>query len=352
MAIKIISNELPFMMSWDEYCYKAGGETNLLQSRYWATVNKDLNKTSSYLSIVEKGNKVMGQALFLKHWLSFRNHIFVNAPFSSIVCSDGPIIIDSEQNVGILESMIRSGLTIARRSFSRDITFIPSHTSTFMSGEAVSSIYKSYGFRVKKWGTYLIDLKQTEDALFMSFKGSARKSVKKCRKLGLRVVKMKSYDEFRKIYWNAYKESEMAFGRKVKPCSEILWKEDKKKYYHYYIVEDSENNILSCLGMYCFNGVATEIASAISPMAYAKKIPAQDLIHWEMMLAAKAIGCRAFDLAGVNPTPENQKELGIRRFKEKWGGAYVEYNIYTRDFMPWLSKGIYTLSRLKRRLIF
>ena len=41
-------------------------------------------------------------------------------------------------------------------------------------------------------------------------------------------------------------------------------------------------------------------------------------------------GCTLFDLAGVAPEPANQKEAGIRRFKEKWGGKYVEYSRFEK----------------------
>jgi lipid II:glycine glycyltransferase (peptidoglycan interpeptide bridge formation enzyme) len=83
--------------------------------------------------------------------------------------------------------------------------------------------------------------------------------------------------------------------------------------------------------MYMFNGVATEIASALSPQAFTQKIPAQDILHWEMLLEAKKAGCHTFDMAGVNPNSSNPKEAGIRRFKEKWGGRYVEYQTFEKQ---------------------
>lgn len=88
--------------------------------------------------------------------------------------------------------------------------------------------------------------------------------------------------------------------------------------------------------MYIFNGVATEIASGTMPLAYELKLPAQDLLHWEMMLEAKRLGAHTFDLAGVAPLPRNSKEEGIRRFKEKWGGRYVEYYTYRKGLIPFL----------------
>ena len=116
------------------------------------------------------------------------------------------------------------------------------------------------------------------------------------------------------------------------------------------VVNDSDI-VLACLGMYIFNGVATEFASSISALAYEKKIPVQDILHWEMMLEAKRMGCHTFDMAGVNPSPQTPKEKGIRQFKEKWGGRYVEYNIYHKDMMLWLNKGVRIIKSLVKRLL-
>ena len=47
-------------------------------------------------------------------------------------------------------------------------------------------------------------------------------------------------------------------------------------------------------------------------------------MKWAVLEWGHDQGLRTFDLAGVNPAPEG-KEVGIRQFKEKWGGTYREY---------------------------
>jgi lipid II:glycine glycyltransferase (peptidoglycan interpeptide bridge formation enzyme) len=97
--------------------------------------------------------------------------------------------------------------------------------------------------------------------------------------------------------------------------------------------------------MYVFNGVATETASALTAHAYSQKIPAQDLLHWEMMLEAKRMGCHTFNLAGVSPNPIDPKSEGIRRFKEKWGGTFFEYTRFERT----RGGGLASLRRVLRK---
>ncbi len=36
-------------------------------------------------------------------------------------------------------------------------------------------------------------------------------------------------------------------------------------------------------------------------------------------------------MAGINPAPDDPKEAGIKRFKEKWGGRKVAFGIFTRE---------------------
>ena len=40
---------------------------------------------------------------------------------------------------------------------------------------------------------------------------------------------------------------------------------------------------------------------------------------------------KIYDFAGVAPHPANSKESGIRNYKEKWGGDYIEYGIWGKS---------------------
>lgn len=118
------------------------------------------------------------------------------------------------------------------------------------------------------------------------------------------------------------------------------------------IAYDKKQTTMAVLGMLIFNGVAREIASAIIPEAYKQKIPAQDLLHWELLLEAKRLKCHTFDLAGVSPNPVSPKEKGIRRFKEKWGGQYIEYYTYKKNIIPFSDKFIKLSTMLSRNIRF
>jgi hypothetical protein len=321
--------------NWDELIKSAENEANICQSGYWARVIKILNKATPYFfQLKDRGDSVLAQALVFKRYSYDREKQRRIFPLPYIECLDGPAVFEPSRVEACTQLILNKLIRLARRTFATHINIASSHTSRYAFDEKIANIYRQFGFKVKKWATYLVDLKKDEEELFRQLKHAARKCVKKCQREGLKVVEVRSYKEFEQRYWLPYVQAEEYFGRKASPANPVTWQEDKKRRYHYYIVEDGNSRTLAALGMYIFNGIATEIASGTMPLAYELKIPAQDLLHWEMMLEAKRLGAHTFDLAGVAPLPRNSKEEGIRRFKEKWGGRYVEYYTYRKGLMP------------------
>jgi lipid II:glycine glycyltransferase (peptidoglycan interpeptide bridge formation enzyme) len=341
----MVSNKVP--IGWDEGLRKREIDVGICQSRYWAEVIRILDKaTPYYFQIKDSGDSVLAQALILKRYRYDRDRQRRLFPLPYIECLDGPVIFDHARSVESTQLILRHVLRVAKRNLTTHIHLIPSHVSRYASDEKMANVYQEFGFEAKKWGTYLVDLKKDEEELFKLIMHSARKCIKKCQREGLKVIAIKSYEEFEERYWQPYVKAEAYFGRKANLARKDIWGEDKDNYYHYYIVEDKQGETVAVLGMYIFNGVATEIASSIMPQAYEQKIPAQDLIHWEMMLEAKRLGAHTFDLAGVNPNPQTPKEEGIRRFKGKWGGKYVEYYVYRKNMIPMLK----TINKLIKSL--
>jgi len=330
-----VTKNIPY--SWDELIKSAQNEANICQSRYWASVIEILDNASPYLlQIKDSKNFVSAQALILKRYQYDRDRQRKLFPLPYLECLDGPVVFDHDRAKESIRLILKHVLRLAKRNLATHINLIPSHMSRYASDEGIANLYQEFGFEAKKWATYLVDLTKEEEELFKLISHAARKCIKKCQREGLKVVSLKSYEEFEERYWQPYVKAEAYFGRKANRARKELWDEDKENYYHYYIAEDQQRETLAVLGMYIFNGIATEIASGLMPHAHEQKIPAQDLIHWEMMLEAKRLGAHTFDLAGVNPNPQAPKEEGIKRFKEKWGGRYVEYYAYRKNTIPML----------------
>jgi hypothetical protein len=193
------------------------------------------------------------------------------------------------------------------------------------------------GFQRQEWKTLILDLTATEGDLLKSFDHSARKGIKKAESLGVRVEKCRSFEDFYDTYLIPY------FSLTNRPLRnkefyQKGWEIGTEDVYSYWVAQTESREPLGFLGTYRYDGVATEIMSALTPLAFEKKIPVQDLLHWEIMKFHKEAGDQFFDLAGYNPNPISEKEKNIRKFKEKWGGNIYDTSTYSLDTRSFVQK--------------
>lgn len=203
--------------------------------------------------------------------------------------------------------------------------------------ESYENKFINFEFQHHLWKTLVIDLKPSEDELFKALHHAARKGIKKAQQVGVYIYRCESfedyYTEFLVPYLNSTKRS-----IKEKMFYQGGWELDKDKCYSFWVAKNQQNQLFGFLGSYRHDGVATEIMSALTPLAWEQKIPVQDLLHWEIIKYHKNRGDLYFDLAGFNPNPTSEKEKNIKRFKEKWGGVEYDTSSYTLDLRSPLKK--------------
>ena len=338
MHIRILepSNE----EEWEKYIQK-NKYSCFLQSFCWAELVKIAYCFKPiFLEVHDDGNPV-AYFMFHEKFLYLRSdkisHRLINR-FSKLFAKyihaiDGPVILDDNKTEAILTNILEWLDDYSKRNHIQRINLTPFRLNESYADNAdIRDIFERFGYTTKKWATYLVDLNQDEESLWMYIKHSTRKSLKQVMKRNLMLKRAMTDNEYIENCLLPYNEMEKEFGRVESSLSFAEKTKDfelMEKYYHYYYAE-IDNKIVAVLGMYVYNGYATEIMSSTSKYAYENKIYAQDLLHWEMFLEAKKLGCHTFDMAGVNPNPVDTKEKGIRRFKEKWGGRYVEYNQFEK----------------------
>jgi len=331
---------------WDSRLYAARQEAGLCQSTYWARVIQKIDHARPiFLEVFNQKNHKAVLSLMLFDKIPWdRGKMCGNIGLKQILLDryggwlewlDGPVIYSSEE-AEIKEAIEALLEWIDLRAKKRKIKSISSgeftHLSKWGSDGEIVKLLLYYGYKANHWATYLVDLNLKEDELWARISHASRQNIKKAQNLGVRIRDISCFEELKAVYFPSYQSARAAAGLKVDPLPiwQIAWEEDKERYYRYYVAESGQGEVLATLGMYIFNGVATEFAASLSPRALQEKIPAQDLLHWEMFLRARNLGCHTFDLAGVNPFPCDAKEKGIRRFKEKWQGRYIEFNQFKK----------------------
>lgn len=314
---------------WDEMVQAAGIEANLQQLSFWGNLLAQWEEAVPHYVQFKDNGEILAQALFIERWSYDRVKHLKTSKSPTLTCFDGPVIL----RPGLVDEIIPIFLDVAESLGSKcrasTIQTSFSQTSRWAAAQDIGDHFTDRGYASQSWATYLVDLTPDEDTLFMNLAHAARKCIKRCRREGVITRTLTTHAEFLTEFLPCYNDMECASGRTPTHCDPAMidgWED----LYTYFLAE-KDGHPIAALGMFAVNGVATEIMSSISVSALKEKIPAQDLLHWELMLWAKRTGCHTYDLAGFNPTPKSPKEKGIARFKKKWGGEPVNHNVFRKE---------------------
>ncbi len=291
------------------------------QSEYFAKEKED-RKAEWYA--LEDENKVIAEVLLcydppegsaLTNFIKGRKN-------GSIEVLDGPIFLDGSKKVDASRAFFK--LIEAKRKQHGISNCLLERTN--IPKEALDAIEEGiYAYKKRLWATLVVDLEKEEKELYKNLKHSVHLGVNKARRQGLSLRQIKTDDEMCEIFSTnlaLFKEREREAVKKSKLQE---WRASRETNCKEYYVTELDGKILSTVCLAIFGDKALIEDFSYSVECREKKIAASDFMIWELMLEMKRRGIKNFDLAGINPDPKSRKEFGIRNFKEKWGGEYVEY---------------------------
>ena len=210
-------------------------------------------------------------------------------------------------------------------------TIIPATTNT---------IFRTYPDRaiVAPYGTFKIDLRQTEEEIWKEMSESHRRKIRQAEKNG---VVIKSSLEFAEAAYNlireTFKRSKLNF-MKINDFSKYLKGLDE---YVKIFVAEYQNSIQACVvipfsqhsAYYVYGGsITTPITGATN------------LLHWEAIRHFRNLGVRFYDFVGVRINPEKgSKQEGLYNYKERFGGKLYKGFIWKYYLNP-ISSMVYQLA--------
>lgn len=327
--------------TWNKFL-KYSNSSNIFQTRQWACFSLNyLNKEPLFFDLIEN-DKSIAKCLFLKE--SFMHNFFFERIFGSFIIYilykffpvlttvGGPILLDN--NLDVKKQFILKIINYCEVTKIKKIEI-----QSFPLDEAdlilEKKLFEDCGFIVKVWGTFLIDLRNNKEALWNNIKKEARKLIKKTEKEGVVVEFAQDENDLRE-YYSLLKLHRKSLGLRTYSFDNVLqlWKNFRTKEEKNYevLLAKKDGNLLAAMAVLVFNGNIVEIAAARSSLSMNEKIYANDLIKWRIIEWGNSLGYLTYDLGGVNPNPKTEKEDGIFKFKEKWGGKFFRYNIYTKNF--------------------
>jgi hypothetical protein len=342
---------------WDEWLAAQGLGAGFLQTTAWADISAAISATTSYALTVEEGGRRLGGMLVslrparhdswsrgVKTWLMRRHR-------GTLECFGGPILVGANR-AAILERLIAQLDALAVRLGIRHLRFaaLPP-LAGWADAPETTEIFRRFRYRLEPWLTGIVDLASPEDALRRNLKQAARKGIRKSQEAGLTVSLCDSAQSYLQDFCAPFYEALAADGRwRPEHAREAeRWRIDGGRHFRFFVAKDRSGAVHGTLGTFAFNGVATEIMSCRSLLGRNANLPAQDLLHWEAFRAHKAAGDRYFNLAGYSPSPRDEKEAGIRRFKQKWGGRELFYPEFVRGERPALVQAAVRWMEMRQR---
>ena len=180
-------------------------------------------------------------------------------------------------------------------------------------------------FHSEVWGTFLIELTQKPDTIWQSMdKHSARKNIERSQTRNV-IIKTMNKKDLLTLF-----ELEKINGKIDDSVSLLLmekqWDILKPVNYSGFIAYIDDQPI-GAMKFSTFNKYIIEFEVVRDKRDTEEKLYSQEHIKWKIIESGIKNQLKYYDLSGVNPFPKNKKDIGIFRFKSKWGGNLLKYNI-------------------------
>jgi hypothetical protein len=309
---------------WNEFLSSSPFGTFYQTSFYADYAEKDSGLKPLFLQATSDG-KITGELLLLKG-SRFQSGL-ANLPFSSVTTRVARTFFPSFSWIyGPVANSAASAKELLLKAEILSGGKISGCSPHPMAGS--QEAFRASGFNEKKWATFLIDLSKSEDELWKNVDKAARKIVNRTlEQVEVRVAE--NENEYGKCLAVVNENRRRGGFIPYKSMPWKAWRESNTG--DIFVAMDKAGRVLACLGVSFFNGWVNEWGAGTSTYALENHVYAQDAIKWSVIKWAKEKGFRYFDFTGVNPEPKDEKEKGIYRFKEKWGGKLVGYPLYSRE---------------------
>jgi len=330
---------------WDNWLAAAGLAGSFTQSALWAAIHRAVNEALPYVVEVfaddgAGGRQRVAGALFgLRPPPQTGRRMALKMALAGegrgvLECIAGPVLADSTTALVHLDAVLVETDRLARTLGIGAVRFSGRPPAAqWPEMDAVATVFARFGYAPRWWETALVDLSPEPNALLKGFRQSARKGIRRCRELGIEVVECTTRDQYIAWFSRPLLETRAAIGQLGPEACERAekdwWHLVGARHYRYFVAKRGDQ-VLGMLGTYRWAGLATEIMSERTVPARKERLPVQDLLHWTAFLAHRMAGDRLFDLAGFAAEPSDDKEKGIRRFKEKWRGRTVAVPTFER----------------------
>lgn len=202
------------------------------------------------------------------------------------------------------------------------------------------AVFRTYpeGADAAPYATFVMDLTQPEETLWMNLHSKHRNVIRNAMKKGVTVCRDLEHQQ------NAHALVKSTLERSGEKFRDLESFNNRICALHQHVeifVAEHEGQMQGC--------AVIPFSQYSAYYLYGGSIPSPltgslNLLQWEVMRYFRKLGVRHYDLLGarINPEPGSKQE-GIRRFKERFGGHLVQgylWKVAFRPFKRWLYSSV------------
>ena len=192
--------------------------------------------------------------------------------------------------------------------------------------EAISKSFIKFGYSLRPWKSLIIDINNSNKDLLIS-NYNTRREIKLIKNLNVKIDEVKNFDEYYSFISFFFKTTgHENYPNKNKYFNLETWNNLNINHKFFIISMDDLPHSLFAVRIYKERAYWC-MAGRIRNFKYSLHAYAIDFLF--EYLKKKNIGF--LDLAGFNPEPKNQKEKGIKYFKEKFEGKTIYQSSFILD---------------------
>ena len=320
----------------------------------------------TYLVAEDRAGGVLGQLLILKGfhlapelysrpWLKGALGV-CRSLFGSFTWTRGPLVFDYARADGVCQVLLDAVEAMARSdAYAIRQATLPHDPAGEMPRWCRGAVLEERGFVRSDKATFYVDLNRPIEDLWSGLKASARKNLKKM--LAAATVEVVEIDtpERAKAYWAMLGETQRRGGRFTSYRNFAAFRGEfwdrpyDQGVLNGLLAQTSRGQPIGGLLFRVFNCWIQELGVAYTDYSITNKLYGQDLLKWALIEWGQRHGCCVFDLMGVDPQAEDDKQRGIYQFKAKWGGRLLNYGTYEKIYAPWKAGVMGASTRLARR---
>ena len=237
------------------------------------------------------------------------------------------------------------GLQAEKRFLNSVIDFFRDKGVDIIIPASTNTIFRTYPDNavVAPYGTYLIDLKQSEEKLWSNLNTSHRRLIRRAKDNGVEIKdgmpQLKTVYQFVK---ETFKRASIPFMKYENFCRFVRSFEGNIKIF----IAEYKGEIQCCLVASFSFYRAYSIYGGSAP----RLLPgANHLLHWHAIQEFKGAGVTHFDFSGTRINPEKgSKQEGIMTFKKRFGGELIQGYMWKYSFHR-LNSALYSLAIRIRR---